>query len=402
LSFEYFSVAHSLVQKCVKNASFQKKITILGSTGSIGISTLKVAQNLFPEVQVKALAAKSNIDLLEKQALEFKPELVAVYDKDKALKLRQRLSHTKTKVIGGIEGLQEVAGYEGVNCVVSAMSGTIGIMPTICAIEKGKQIALANKEVLVSAGEYVTALAAKRGVPIIPIDSEHSALFQCLHGQKKSAVRRLILTASGGPFRNLDPADLEKISVQQALAHPTWQMGSKVTIDCSTLMNKGLEVIEAHYLFGIPVDQIEVVIHPQSVIHSLVEFVDGSMLAQMSEPNMIIPIQYALTHPERREGLLEPFDFQKVRSLDFFPPDMEKFKCLKLSLEAIRHGQSYPCYLNAANEVLVNRFLEGKISWKEISSKLEKLLSSHRSEKLTSLDKIIEIDQQARREATLS
>jgi 1-deoxy-D-xylulose-5-phosphate reductoisomerase len=272
-----------------------------------------------------------------------------------------------------MEGLLEVASHPSVNYVVSAMTGAIGILPTAQAIKEGKTIGLANKEVLVSAGAYIMQLAKENNVSIIPIDSEHSAIFQCLQGNSFKDVRRLILTASGGPFLHTPQEDLASITVEKALAHPTWQMGPKVTVDSSTLMNKGFEVIEAHFLFDIPIDKIEVVIHPQSIIHSFVEYIDGSILAQMSEPNMMMPIQYALTYPERRESPLEPFAFAKHGSLQFFPPDIQKFQCLDLAFKALAQGGSAPCYLNAANEVLVGRFCRKEIGWHEIGIKLESL-----------------------------
>lgn len=374
----------------------KKKIAILGSTGSIGVNTLKVADHL--GFEVKALAAHQNIDLLEIQAKEWRPELIAVYDQTKALELQKRLP--QFEIVAGMEGLEAVAADSSAGLVVSAIAGTMGILPTVAAVKVGKDVALANKEVLVSAGEYLTKLKAKTGSKILPIDSEHSALFQCLQGQRLEEVRRIILTASGGPFRCYSEEKFTMITVEDALVHPSWRMGAKVTIDCSTLMNKGLEVIEAHWLFGVSVEQIEVVIHPQSVIHSMVEFIDGSMMAQLSEPNMIIPIQYALTYPHHQPGLLPPFDFTKARSLDFLPPDLEKFYCLELAFHALKEKGTLPCYMNAANEVLVDRFLKKEISWLEIGRKLAKLMTSHKSEKGIDLEKILAVDKMAREEAT--
>ncbi len=373
-----------------------KKIAILGSTGSVGTNVLKVVQHLGEGIQVKALGAHSNIDLLESQARLFSPVLIAVYEEQKARELQRRLPHIS--VLAGMEGLQAVAGCDDVDMVVSAISGTMGILPTVAAIRKGKQIALANKEVLVSAGEYVTTLAKQTGSALIPVDSEHTALFQCLQGPA-NPVRRLILTASGGPFYHCSLEELSQVTLDQALCHPNYRMGPKNTIDSSTLMNKGLEVIEAHWLFDVPIDQIDVVVHPQQVIHSLVEFIDGSMLAQLSEPTMLIPIQYALTYPKRLPGMLPPFDFSAHSSLDFSSPDRQKFSCLRLAYEALRQGGSTPCYLNAANEILVSRFMKRQIGWVDIAQKLEKLLSSHVYEKELNLEKIIHIDAQARQEA---
>lgn len=374
-----------------------KKIAIIGSTGSIGENTLKIAKHLKEEIKVVALAAKSNIDLLEKQAKEFHPELIAVYDKDKALELKKRLPGIE--VIGGMEGVVAVATHSNVNFVVSAMTGTLGLIPTLSAIESGKDVGLANKEALVSGGALVMQLVKEKNVRLLPIDSEHSAIFQCLNGEKDSPIRRLILTSSGGPFRQLSKEELSKVSVDEALRHPTWVMGPKVTIDSSTLMNKGLEVIEAHFLFNMPVDQIDVVIHPQSIIHSMVEFTDNSIMAQMGVPSMIVPIQYALTYPKRKEGMMPPFDFVKHNQLQFFMPDLEKFRCLRLAYDAARAGGSLTCYMNAANEVLVNRCLERQISWNEIATKLDSLMSRHSIIKISSIDDVLAIDELGRRQA---
>ena len=376
-----------------------KRIALLGSTGSIGESTLKVARHLGQQqVQIVVLAAHSNIDLLEKQAKEFQPELVAVYDKPKAAELQRRLPGIK--VLGGMEGIEAAASHPHANFVVSAMSGTLGLIPTVAAIKAGKNVGLANKESLVSGGSLVMSLARQKGVSIIPIDSEHSAIFQCLNGENLKNASRIILTASGGPFRNMPIEELQKVTVDHALSHPTWAMGPKITIDSSTLMNKGLEVIEAHWLYGMPYDKIDVVVHPQSIIHSMVEFHDGSMMAQMSVPSMIVPIQYAITYPERMPGLIKPFDFMKNNHLQFFAPDVDRFRCLKLAFEAVKAGDSLPCYMNAANEILVNRFIEKKISWLDIAQKLENLMSAHDISKIHSLDDVLAVDKLAREEAS--
>lgn len=374
-----------------------KNISILGSTGSIGTSTLKVARHLKDKFKVVALAAHSQIDLLEQQAIEFNPELIAVFDKEKAFELKKRMPHTN--VVGGMEGLQEVAGYPCSNFVVSAIVGMAGLLPTLTAIEHGKTIGLANKEVLVAAGELVTAYAKEKGVKIIPIDSEHNALFQCLEGEDPSSVSRLILTASGGPFREFTQEQLNQVTIEDALRHPNWRMGAKITIDCSTLMNKGLEAIEAHWLFQRPIDQIEIVIHPQSIIHSLVEFIDGSMLAQMNQPDMILPIQYAMSYPKRLKGMLPPFNFLANPVLEFKAPDIQRFPCLNLALEACRKGGSLPCFMNAANEVLVNRFIKKQLSWNDIGKKLEQVMEKHSIEQSLSLETIMTVDSLARREA---
>lgn len=375
----------------------RKRIAVLGSTGSIGTSTLRIARHLKEDLEIVAIAAKSNIDLLEAQAKEFSPKLVAVYDPDKARILQKKIPHIP--VLAGMDGLKAVASFSGADYAMLAMTGSAGLLPAIAAIEARKQIGLANKEVLVCAGELFSGLIRKNKVDLVPVDSEHCALFQCLRGEKTSAVRRLILTASGGPFREKSRAELEKVTVEDALAHPNYRMGLKVTIDSSTLFNKGLEMIEARWLYDIDPSRIEAVIHPQQQIHSCVEFVDGSILAQMSEPDMLLPIQYALTYPERKQGLLPPYDFLKNGTLTFFPPDKEKFRCLQLAVDSMRAGKSYSCYLNAANEVLVDRFLKREISWTSIGIKLEKLISSHRPENLLTLEAILSVDQSAREEA---
>ncbi|WP_068467363.1 1-deoxy-D-xylulose-5-phosphate reductoisomerase [Candidatus Protochlamydia phocaeensis] len=372
-----------------------KHIAILGSTGSIGRNALNVARHLgYP---VLALAARENIDLLEAQAHEFSPALIAVYDSQKAYELQKRLPNQT--VLAGMEGLLAVATYGEADLVISAIAGTIGLQPTIAAIQAGKNVGLANKEALVSGGALVMRLVREKGVQLLPIDSEHSAIFQCLQGEKAAAIHRIILTSSGGPFRTWTAEQLDQVTVNQALNHPTWKMGPKVTIDSSTLMNKGLEVIEAYWLFNIDLDKIEVVVHPQSIIHSMVEFQDYSLLAQMGEPSMITPIQYAMTYPDRCPGMLKPFDFFKNAKLEFSLPNMQTFRCLALAYEALREGGSMPCYMNAANEVLVERFLQGEISWKEISLHLDYLMNRHSVVSLDSLEAILAVDALAREEA---
>ena len=374
-----------------------KKIALLGSTGSIGQNTLEVARHLGEEFQIVALAAKSNIDLLERQAKEFRPKIIGIYDKEPARELKKRLP--TVEIVAGMEGLEAVASYGEANFVVSAITGTLGLAPTLAAIRAGKDLGLANKEALVSGGALVMSLVREKGINLLPIDSEHSAIFQCLQGEEKGSAGRLILTSSGGPFRTYTSEQLKNVSVEQALAHPTWKMGPKITIDSSTLMNKGLEVIEAHWLFDMPIEKIDVVVHPQSIIHSMVEFIDGSMLAQMSAPSMIVPIQYALTYPGRKRGLPAPFDFNKNGHLQFFRPDLEKFRCLQLAFHAVKQGGTLPCYMNAANEVLVNRFLEKQIAWHEIASKLEDLMFKHPSQSVKTLETILDVDTKARIEA---
>lgn len=370
-----------------------KKIAILGSTGSIGSSTLEVIRHLPEHFVVEALAAGSNIDLLEKQADEFSVKIVGVNNLEKAFELKKR--RPDLHVVAGQEGLLEVATTS--SFLVSALVGSVGLEPTVAAIKKGITIGLANKEILVSAGDFVTKIAKEHNVSLLPIDSEHSAIFQCLQGSRSNEISRLILTASGGPFRNFELQDLKQVSLSQALNHPTWKMGSKITIDSSTLMNKGLEVIEARYLFDINVQNIDVVVHPQSVIHSMVEFKDGSILAQMSEPSMVLPIQYALTYPHREKALMPPFDFKKFRNLEFYPPDLEKFRCLRLAMDAVKEGSSSCCYLNAANEILVNRFLNNEISWYSIGEKLEEMMHRFSPRTMHSIEEVLEVDKDARR-----
>ena len=375
-------------------------LAILGSTGSIGKNCLAAAKHLGKDVvRVVALAAGNNIDLLEEQAREYQPELIAVYNLEKASQLQKRLPHIP--VLGGMEGLEAVATYHKASLVVSAISGAIGLIPTIAAIKARKNIGFANKEVLVSGGAVVMSLVKEYGVELIPIDSELTAIFQCLKGEGAKVVKRILITASGGPFRNFTMDQLENVTVDHALNHPNYRMGPKVTIDSSTLMNKGLEMIEAHWLFQMPLEKIEVVVHPEQIIHSMVEFIDNSMLAHMSEPHMLVPIQYAITYPERYEGSLAPFDFLKNGTLHFAQPDTNKFRCLDLAYEAVRRGGSLPCYMNAANEVLVGRFLNKEIGWRDIASKLEHLMYRHNVVPTTSLHDILAVDQMGRDEAFL-
>ncbi len=374
-----------------------KRIAVLGSTGSIGQNTLRVASHLSDDIQVTALAAHSNITLLTEQIRTFHPEIVAVYCEEKARELRQVFP--SLPIVSGDEGLEAVATYGAVDLVVVAIVGMLAFRPTLRAIESGKTIGLANKEVLIAGGELITKLARLHNVSLIPIDSEHSAIFQCLQGEKLDDVRRVILTASGGPFRSHTLEQLARVTLEEALAHPTWKMGPKVTVDSSTLMNKGLEMIEVRWLFDLPPEKIEVVIHPQSIIHSMIECIDGSVLAQLSEPNMMYPIQYALTYPKRKKGMFPPFDFVKNNCLEFCPPDLGKFPALTLATQALKMGKSFPCYLNATNEVLVNRFLKREITWPEITSKLNGLLDGYQEVPIESMEAILSVDKEARDEA---
>lgn len=375
-----------------------RKIAILGSTGSVGRAALRVARHLKEEIKIVALAARSNLDLLEEQVREFQPELVAIGDEANAAEFRKRFPQ-KIPIIAGEEGLCAAAGIASADLALFAMSGVAGLKPALFAMEQGKEIGLANKELLVCAGSLFMRTAREYGTRILPVDSEHSALFQCLQGNDHRAVRRLILTASGGPFYRKTKEDLASVTLEQALAHPNWSMGAKITVDSSTLMNKGLEKIEAHWLFDVAPCAIDVVIHPQSVIHSLVEYCDGSMLAQMSEPDMVLPIQMALTYPKRERGLLPPFDFTKFSRLSFEEPDREKFPCLALAEEALKAGGSYPCALNAANEVLVGRFLKKELTWVDLGKKLEKIMSSHSGCNVVTLESVLAVDEEIRSKA---
>lgn len=381
-----------------------KSISILGSTGSIGVNTLKVVEHLQDEFHVVALGAGGNVEILSEQIKKFQPELVAVKDENCASELERRLktqdSRLKTpKIVVGEKGLVEAATHEEVETVVSATVGAVGFVPTLRAIEAGKRIALANKETLVMAGELMTKAAEKSGAEILPVDSEHNALHQCLRGEIKSEVKRLILTASGGPFRTRTKADIENATIEEALNHPNWKMGAKITIDSATLMNKGLEVIEAHWLFGFSADEISVIVHPQSVIHSMVEMVDGSVIAQLGVTDMKHAIQYALTYPSRKENCLEPLDFTKVTNLTFEQPDLEKFPCLALAYRALRGGGTLPAVLNAANEISVQAFLDGKIRLSEIAQINESVMNLHETQAASSLEIILWADDWARESA---
>jgi 1-deoxy-D-xylulose-5-phosphate reductoisomerase len=378
-----------------------KKIAILGSTGSIGLSTLKVVQKLKPSFQVVGLTAYRNAKELAKQIKIFKPKMAAILDWKFFPELKALSKGTSTQLLAGEEGLVAVAGESGADLVLSAIVGAAGLKPTLTAIQKGKDIALANKETMVMAGEVVTKAARKSGSKILPVDSEHCAVFQCLAGSTRpSEIHKILLTASGGPFRNLSRKHFSKITLKQALNHPTWQMGPKITIDSATLMNKGLEVIEAHYLFGAPYSKIDIVIHPESIIHSMVEYIDGSVLAQLGTTDMQIPIQYALTYPARGNSPVNRLDLTQIGRLHFEKPDRGKFPCVDLAYEAGEKGGTYPAVLNAANEVAVNRFLREEISFNQIPRIIEKTLRKYRPLTNGSLDGILRADHWARQEAS--
>lgn len=354
-----------------------RHISILGSTGSIGTQTLEVAR-ANGDIRIEALAAHQNISLLEEQIREFHPRIVCVYDEKKAADLKIKVADTKTKVCAGQEGLIEVATEEKTKTLVTGIVGMIGIEPTVAAIREGKNIALANKETLVCAGHIIMPLAAREGVKILPVDSEHSAIFQCLRGNKKNRIRKILLTASGGPFRGYTREQLEKVTLQDALHHPTWNMGHKVTIDSSTMVNKGLELIEARWLFDVEVDEIEVLVQPQSILHSAVEFMDGAVMAELGTPDMKLPIQYALYYPRRKKlAGSKRLDLAALGKLDFSTPDFKAFPGLKLAYHAGRLGGSLPTVFNAANEVAVRAFLKGEISYLQIASCIADAVEQH-------------------------
>jgi len=370
-------------------------VFILGSTGSIGVNTLNVIRNFPDRFNVSALTVNSNIQLLLEQINEFKPELVVVKEKNAAEKLKPQLP-ANCKLLVGVDGLINAASELEYDIFVGAMVGYAGLAPTIEAIKRGKRIALANKETLVVAGEVVNNYCKEYGAEIIPVDSEHSAIFQCLVGENIDEVEKLIITASGGPFLNKDKSFFENATVNEALNHPNWKMGNKVTIDSATMMNKGLEVIEAHWLFGLSTEIIDVVIHPQSIIHSMVQFRDGSIKAQLGLPDMKLPIQYALTYPERLQNDFERTNIPEIGTLNFYEPDFEKFECLKLAFDVLEAGGTAPCVLNAANEIAVEKFLNREIRFSRIPVLIEKALEKIGNHQLLNLDTIFECDTETR------
>lgn len=370
-----------------------KKIAILGSTGSIGTQTLEIVREN-KDIKVLGMAAGSNVQLLEKQIREFSPKLVAVWTEEKARELKERIRDLDVRVVCGMEGLIEVAVIPEIEILVTAIVGMIGIRPTVEAIKAGKNIALANKETLVTAGHIIMPLAKERHVSILPVDSEHSAIFQSLQGGQKKAVKKILLTASGGPFRGKKEEELLNICVEDALKHPNWQMGKKITIDSSTMVNKGLEVIEAKWLFGVSVDDVQVVVQPQSVIHSMVEYVDGAIIAELGTPDMKLPIQYALYYPERRYLPGERLDFWKLGKLEFEKPDMDTFYGLSLAYEAGRAGGTLPTVFNAANELAVSLFLKRQIKYLEIIEIIEDCMRAHRNIKEPTLEQVLDTEQE--------
>lgn len=380
-----------------------KKIALLGSTGSIGTSTLEVVEQHPEEFSVVAMAAGTNVELLARQVEKFRPELVSVGNEQAAVQLRERLgSGYKPEIVCGSEGLELVARHESASMVMTAVVGSVGVGPTLAAIEEGKTIGLANKETLVSAGPVVMKRAKEKGVAIIPVDSEHSAVFQCMQGERAEDVARIILTASGGSFRHLSRAELQQVTVEEALAHPNWSMGAKITIDSATMMNKGFEVIEAHWLFDLPYEQIDCVLHYESIIHSMVEYKDRAVMAQLGTPDMKVPIQYAMSYPCRKNLTTEPLDLAKIGSLHFAAMDFERYPLLQLAYECGKAGGTYTAVLNAANEVAVELFLKGAISFLDIEKVVRRTCEAHEGVHNPELEEIFAADRWARTHALAS
>lgn len=371
-----------------------KKISVLGSTGSIGTQTLKIAR-YNQDIGITALAAGSNVELLEKQVREFHPKIACLWKEEAARELKRRIRDLDVKVVSGMEGLMEAACEPEAQIVVTAVVGMIGIRPTIAAMEAGKDIALANKETLVTAGHIIMPLAKEKGVKILPVDSEHSAIFQCLQGAGENRIHKILLTASGGPFRGRSREQLAGVQPEDALKHPNWSMGRKITIDSSTMVNKGLEVMEAHWLFDVDMDQVQVVIQPASVIHSMIEYEDGAVIAQLGTPDMKLPIQYALYYPERRFLPGDRLDFTKLKEITFDEPDMETFRGLKLAYEAGKAGGSLPTVFNAANELAVSLFLEKKIPYLAITDLIQGAMENHKRKAAPNVDQILAAEQEA-------
>ncbi|MDR1433708.1 1-deoxy-D-xylulose-5-phosphate reductoisomerase [Candidatus Endomicrobiellum devescovinae] len=374
-----------------------KRIAILGSSGSIGKQAIDLASKMKEEVYVEVLAVGSNLKVLKAQIKKFNPSAVSIANDLDAIELKKWCisNKIKTNVYSGQSGLEKLATMPKVDTVLAAIVGSVGLKSIIAAIKAKKNVALANKESLVMAGDYIIKLAEKNGVSVLPVDSEHSAIFQCCVGEKKSQIRKIILTASGGPFYKY-AGDFSKITVEQALAHPTWKMGKKITIDSATLMNKGLEAIEASILFGVPIDKVEIVIHPQSIVHSMVEYIDGSIIAQLSTPDMRLPIQYALTYPERFKSNIKFLNLVEVGRLEFYKPDFNKFPCLKLAYLAAEKGGSLPTVMNASNEIAVKSFLDKEIKFTDIAKIVDKTMKAHKISKNIFFENFFESDSWAR------
>jgi len=376
-----------------------KKISLLGSTGSIGVNTLDVVERYPEKFQICALSTGSNVELFATQIRKFKPALAALYDSTKVDVLKELVGDLDVEIVSGQEGTISIASFPDADMVVSGVVGSAGLLPAIAAIKAGKNLALANKETLVIAGELVLKEAARNNIQIIPIDSEHSAIFQALNGEKTERIKKIILTASGGPFRNFTLKQMESVTVKDALNHPNWSMGAKITIDSSTMMNKGLEYIEAKWLFGAEIP-VEIIVHAQSIIHSMIEFVDTSIIAQMGIPDMRVPIAYALTYPDRYESDLPSLDLSSIGNLTFEAPDFDRFPCLKLAMDAIEMGQTIPAVLNAANEIAVQAFLDELITYKDISEIIRMVMYNHRPVPLQEMQDVLDADLWAREETT--
>ncbi len=377
----------------------KKNIAILGSTGSIGTQALEVIDNHPEHFSVEVLTAHNNVDLLIRQAIKYQPNAVVISNETHYSYLSEQLNRFDIKVFAGRQSLEEVVAFDTVDMVLVALVGFAGLLPTLHAIQHGKAIAIANKETLVVAGEMVTRLAAKHQVSLLPVDSEHSAIFQCLVGEHFNPIEKLILTASGGPFLGKSVEDLTQVTRQQALKHPNWSMGNKITIDSATMMNKGLEVIEAKWLFNVAPEEIDIVVHPQSIIHSLVQFRDGSIKAQLGLPDMKLPIQYALSYPYRMENTFKRFDFADFSSFDFYPPDRKTFKTIDLAYQAIEEGGNMPCVLNAANEVAVEAFLQEKTSFLSIADIIGETMQQIKCHSYHDIEELVETDAEARQKA---
>jgi len=373
-----------------------KNVSILGSTGSIGRNTLQVIEHLSDKFNVVGLAAGKNAKLLKKQVEKFRPKVVSLERAEDAQEIMQAYSHLGVRVVSGKEGAEEIAQIEENDIVVCAITGINGLLPTLAAVKTGKRVALANKESMVVAGHLLNKEASKSGSEIIPVDSEHSGVFQCLAKENRENVKRVILTASGGPFFRTPKEDIQKITLEEALNHPRWKMGMKVTIDSATLMNKGLELIEAKWLFNLRHQQLEILIHPQSVVHSLVETKDGSVLAQMSPTDMRIPIQYALTYPQREEAPVASLDLSKIQSLDFFEVDPSRFPLIEIARRALKEGGSFPVALNAANEEVVDAFLRKKLRFSEVYDVIREAVEAHDIQEVNSIEEIFQIDREIR------
>ena len=373
-----------------------KKVSVLGSTGSIGTQTLDVIDRQSDKFLVCGLAANRNVKLLSEQIRKYKPKKAAIYDKSIYGELKNSVADCSTEILCGLDGVREVSAYTGADVVLSAIVGIAGLLPTLDAIDNRIDIALANKETLVTAGKLVTDKVREKNVKLLPVDSEHSAIFQCLNGENHKSIKKIILTASGGPFFGKTLDELKSVSVEDALNHPNWSMGSKITIDSATLMNKGLEFIEAKWLFDVEPDSIDIVVHRQSIIHSIVEFSDGSVIAQMGKPDMRTPISVALNYPEREQLISEPLDFSSLKALTFDKPDYKTFKCLNLAIDAVKAGGTAPAFLNGANEAAVALFLEGKISFLDIGNSISEAMKLHQNIIDYSLDDILSADKKAR------